>query len=226
MSNPRSMTAPIVLFGTGQIAELAAFYFTHDSPHDVVAYTVDGAYLKEPSIGGLPVVPFEELEASFPPDRHAMFIAVSYSGMNSLRAEKFRHARLKGYDLANYVSSKATVWPGFERRANQFILEDNTIQPFARVGENVTLWSGNHVGHHSSIGDHTFVASHVVISGNVSIGQRCFLGVNATVRDGVTIADGTLIGAGALVMKSTDEDSLYAAKATPVSPVPASRAGL
>lgn len=220
------MTTAIVLFGTGQIAELAAFYFTHDSPHRVAAYTVDGAYAKEPSLRGLPVIPFEEIEKAFPPDRHAMFVAVSYSRMNSLRAEKFQQARRKGYDLAHYVSSKATIWPGFERRANQFILEDNTIQPFARVGENVTLWSGNHIGHHSSIGDHTFVASHVVISGNVTIGERCFLGVNATIRDGINVAEGSLIGAGSLIMKNTEVDSLHAAKATTTSPVPASRAGL
>ena len=220
------MTAPLVLFGTGQIAELAAFYFAHDSDRRVVAYTVDGAYAAEPTLRGLPVVPFEEIERAFPPDRHAMFVAVSYSGMNGLRAGKFREARGKGYALAHYVSSKATVWPGFEPRANQFILEDNTIQPFARVGENVTLWSGNHVGHHSSIGDHTFVSSHVVISGNVTVGERCFLGVNATLRDGIRIGDGTLIGAGSLVMNDTDGDALLAAKATPASPVPASRSRL
>lgn len=220
------MRTPLVLFGTGQIAELAAFYFAHDSEYKVVAHTVDGAFVREPSLRGLPVVPFEEIEARFPPQGHALFVAVSYSGMNALRADKFRLARRKGYDLAHYVSSKATVWPGFAPRANQFILEDNTIQPFARIGENVTLWSGNHVGHHSSIGDHSFVSSHVVISGNVTIGERCFLGVNATLRDGIRIADGTLVGAGAIVMKSTDRDSLYAAEATAVSRVPASRAGL
>jgi len=221
-----SMTAPIVLFGTGQIAELAEFYFTHDSSQRIAAYTVDGHHLKEPSLRGLPVVAFEEIEKAFPPDRYAMFVAVSYSGMNTLRAQKFNQARQKGYDLAHYISSKATVWPGFERRANQFILEDNTIQPFACVGENVTLWSGNHIGHHASIGDHVFVASHVVVSGNVTIGQRCFLGVNATIREGIHVADGTLIGAGSLVMKNTAEDSLHAARATQASPVPASRSGL
>ena len=219
------MLKKLVLFGSGQISELAAFYFKHDSSYEVVGHTVDGQYLKESSMGGLPVVPFEDVEKSFPVETHAMFVAVSYSGMNALRAEKFQQSRQKGYELAHYLSSKATIWPGFEPKANQFILEDNTIQPFARVGENVTLWSGNHVGHHSTIGDHTFVASHVVISGNVTIGDRCFLGVNATIRDGIRIGHGRLIGAGAIVMKSTDDDSLYAVKGTQASPVPASRSG-
>ena len=215
----------LVLFGTGQIAELASFYFKHDSSHEVVGYAVDGEYVKESSLRGIPVVAFEEVEKSFPVESHAMFIALSYSGMNALRMEKFQQSRQKGYELAYYVSSKATIWPGFEPKPNQFILEDNTIQPFARVGENVTLWSGNHIGHHSIIGDHTFVTSHVVISGNVTLGECCFLGVNATIRDGIRIGDGSLIGAGAIIMKSTEEDSLLAVKGTQASPVPASRSG-
>ena len=36
-----------------------------------------------------------------------------------------------------------------------------------RIGNDVVLWSGNHIGHDSTIGDHCFIASHVVVSGNV-----------------------------------------------------------
>jgi len=215
----------VVLFGSGQIAELAHFYFTHDSPKTVAAFTVDGSFVKEDTFLGLPVVAFEDVARAFPAADHEAFVAVSYAGMNALRAEKFRRMRTEGYVLAHYVSSKATVWPGFEPRPNQFILEDNTIQPFARVGENVTLWSGNHIGHHATIGDHCFVSSHVVISGNVKVGERCFLGVNATIREGVTVGDGCLVGAGALVLKDTGDDALFAVKAAEKSPVAASRAG-
>jgi sugar O-acyltransferase (sialic acid O-acetyltransferase NeuD family) len=213
----------LVVFGTGQIAEVAAFYFAHDSPHEVAAFTVDGAFVKESAFQGRPVVPFEEVASAFPAAAHAMFVAVSYSGMNRVRAEKFHQARGLGYTLAHYISSKATVWPGFEPKENQFILEDNTIQPFARVGEDVTLWSGNHVGHHSTIGDHCFISSHVVVSGNVRIGENCFVGVNATIRDGVTVGRGCLIGAGALILKDAPEDSLFAVKATEKSSVAASQ---
>ena len=36
----------IVVFGTGDIAELAHFYFTHDSAYRVVAFTVDAAFIR------------------------------------------------------------------------------------------------------------------------------------------------------------------------------------
>ena len=48
---------------------------------------------------------------------------------------------------------------------NCFIFEDNTVQPFVTLGNNLVLWSGNHIGHHSTLRDHCFISSHVVISG-------------------------------------------------------------
>ncbi len=198
----------LVLFGAGDIAELADFYFDRDSPHRVVAFTVDGAYVREPTFKGRPVVAFEDVQREFTPDRHGMFVAVSYSDLNRLRAAKCRAAEEKGYRLASYVSSKATVWADVSGCKNLFVFEDNTVQPFVRIGHHVTMWSGNHVGHHSTIEDDVFISSHVVISGGCTIGHNSFLGVNSTLRDHVRIGPFTVLGAGALVVKDTDEASL------------------
>lgn len=171
----------------------------------------------------LPVVAFEDLEVHFAPGDHLVFVALSYSKINRLRAAKAADAKAKGYALASYVSSRATVLTQEPIGENAFILEDNTIQPFSKIGRNVTLWSGNHIGHHSVIGDHCFIASHIVISGGVSVGEFCFIGVNATVRDHVTIGAGCVIGAGALIMADTEPDGLYAVAGTERAKVPASR---
>jgi len=213
----------IVLFGTGQIAELAAFYFQHDTEHDVVAFTVDGQFLKESEFLNRPVVVFEEIERAYAPARHQMFVAVSYSKLNQVRASKVQAAKEKGYELAHYVSSRATTFPGFEAPENCFILEDNTIQPFAKIGRNVTLWSGNHIGHHSVIEDNCFISSHVVISGGVHIGDSSFIGVNATLRDHVQIGRKCVIGAGALILGNLDDESVVAPRGTERSAIPSSR---
>lgn len=214
---------PIVIFGAGDIAEIAHFYFSNDSAGKVAAFTVDGAYLKENKFCDLPVIPFEELERSYPSQENDMFVAVSYTRLNQVRAEKCAEAKMKGYRLANYLSTKATVWQGFTLQENCFILEDNTIQPFAKVGNNVTLWSGNHIGHHSQIGDNCFIASHVVVSGGVTVGENCFIGVNATIRDHVAIGANSVIGAGVLVLQDIAENGVYMATATERSKVPSHR---
>jgi sugar O-acyltransferase (sialic acid O-acetyltransferase NeuD family) len=202
----------IVIFGAGDIASLAHFYFQKDTDHQVVAFTVDRAYRKEGEFEGLPLVDFEDVVARFPPSDYRMFVAMSYASMNRSRASKYAAARRFGYQLVSYVSSHCTNLSQFPVGDNCFILEDNTIQPFVRIGSNVTLWSGNHIGHHSVIGDHVFIASHVVVSGRVKIHDHCFIGVNATLRNAITIAPETLIGAGAIIMKDTVEKGVYIPK--------------
>ena len=215
--------ANIVIFGAGEIAEIAHFYFKHDSDHDVSAFCVDQDYLKSSQICGLPVVPFEEIEKHYPPASYQMFVALSYSKINALRAEKYQAGKAKGYQIVSYVSSKATVWPGLQVGENCFILEDNTIQPFVTIGNNVTLWSGNHIGHHSCIEDNCFIASHVVVSGGVTIKENCFLGVNVTLRDHITLGRNCVIGAGALIVKDTEDGGVYSSIAAERSRVPSNR---
>lgn len=217
------MKRKIVVFGLGDIAELADFYFENDSGYEVAAFTVDGDYVKSCEFRGRPVVPFEKMSAEFPPEDFEFFAAVSYSKLNRLRREKVSAAQAMGYRAVSYLSSRATVFPGFELRSNNFILEDNTIQPFAKIGSNVTLWSGNHIGHHSVIEDDVFLASHVVVSGGVRIGAGSFVGVNVTIRDHVTIGKQCVLGAGALVLEDLPDYTVVAPRGTERSPVPSTR---
>jgi len=204
----------VVLFGTGDFARIACVYLEEDSPHEVVAFTVDGQYLDGEPLLDREVVAFESVQERFPPDEYAMFVAVGFSRVNQGRAEVYEQAKAKGYELISYVSSKADVLARVEIGDNTFVFEENVLQPFVTVGSNVVLWSGNHIGHDSTIGDHCFVASHAVISGNCTLGEYSFVGVNATFRDGVTVAPKCIIGAGALIMKDTEEGAVHSVRGT------------
>lgn len=210
--DPRAMSKdkPLVIFGTGDIARLAHYYFERDSEHDVAAFTVDARWRGgAEEFLGLPLIDFESVEERFPPSAFSMFIAVAYGKMNAVRREKYEAAHAKGYELATYLSSRATWLADTPPGDNCFILEDNTVQPFVRIGRNVTLWSGNHIGHDAVIGDHCFLASHIVVSGHTEIGEQCFIGVNATLRNSIRIAPRTLIGAGAVILDDTEEGGVY-----------------
>ena len=195
----------VVVFGVGAIAELAHFYLTHDSPHDVVGFTVDSDHLSDSDFRGLPVTAFEELDSAHAPGDVAFFAPISFKRMNHVRAEKVDRAKEMGFELISYVSSKASTFPDFTCGENCFILEDNTIQPFVTIGDDVIMWSGNHIGHHSSIGDHCFVSSHVVVSGFVHVGQSCFLGVNSTFANNLEVGNDCFIAAGALVTRDVGD---------------------
>jgi sugar O-acyltransferase (sialic acid O-acetyltransferase NeuD family) len=208
----------LVIFGAGDIARLAHFYFTRDSDLRVAAFTVDGSHRQSDSFLDLPLVDFESVVDRFPPDRFSMFIAVSYAKMNHLRAQKYHRAKELGYTLSSYISSKCTWLTDHPAGDNCFVLEDNTVQPFVRIGNNVTLWSGNHIGHDSVIEDHCFITSHVVVSGNVHVHPYCFIGVNATLRNSIVVGPETLIGAGSIMMKDTAPKSVYVPARTELFP--------
>ncbi len=200
---------PIIIFGNSEMARLLFFYFKTDSNYEVIAFTVDRSFIKNPNFCGLPLLPYEELEITHPPSKYKLFIAIGYSKLNKLRKEKFLSAKNKGYELVSYISSKATILNEFIIGENCLILENNVIQPFVKIGDNVFLWSGNHIGHDSSIHNHVYIASHVVISGNVEIGHECFIGVNATIRDNVNIGERCIIGAGCLILKDAESNGIY-----------------
>ena len=213
------MDKKIVIVGIGETAALAFEYFTHDSPYSIAGYSVERAFLRENVYNGLPLVPLEELEQHFPPREFDAFVAVSSTQLNRLRTRLFRMVKEKGYTCASYISSRAFVWHNVEIGENCFIFEDNTVQPYVKIGANVVLWSGNHIGHNTVIRNNCFIASHVVISGFCDVGENCFLGVNSTVINNISLARDCFIGAGALIQKDTEEGKVYQAAGTEPSRV-------
>ncbi len=202
-------TNKVVVFGVQDYAELAWYYITTDSSYEVVAFSVHSSYLPPTrAFCNLPVVAFEDVEAVYPPSDFLFFAPMSPKSMNGVRARIFEEIKAKGYRFASYVSSRATR---FENQigANCFILEDNTLQPFTTIGDNVVLWSGNHIGHHGTIGNHVTFTSHVVMSGHCLIKDFCFFGVNATLKDGLTVEEGTLVGMHSSIIRDTEPWGVY-----------------
>lgn len=199
-------TKKLVLLGDSAFAEIAYEYFTHDSEYEVVAFSVEREYLRREQLFGLPVVPFEELPEHFGPTEHELYAALVYTQGNTLRRRLYETAKEKGYRPASYVSRHAFVWRNVKLGEHCFIFENNVVQPFVTLGDNVVLWSGNHIGHHSTIGDHCFISSHVVISGFVEVGHSCFLGVNSTVANNTRIGNRCTVGAGALILGEVGDD--------------------
>jgi sugar O-acyltransferase (sialic acid O-acetyltransferase NeuD family) len=208
------MKNKVVIFGVLDTAELAHYYLSTDSPYEVVAFTVSRDYLEssvfKPRYGQAeyPVVSFEELVTIYPPSEYLLFVPMTGIKMNMIRKQIYLKGKEMGYEYISYVSSKATVCHN-KIGENCFILEDNTLQPFTEIGNNVVMWSGNHIGHHGKIEDHVFFTSHVVLSGHCHVKERAWFGVNSTVRDFTTIGEGCLIAMGSLITRSTEDESFY-----------------
>ncbi len=205
-------TTDLVIFGLGETAELAYEYFNHDpkyADYTVKAFCVDAEYKKADTFLGLPIVTPEDVTTQFPLATHKAFAAAASGQLNRTREALYNKAKGLGYTMASYVSSRAFVWHNVKIGENCFILEDNTLQPFTEVGNNVVMWSGNHLGHRSVVEDHCFITSHVVISGYCTIGAYSFVGVNAAFADEVKVAKDNFIAMGAVINKPTEENGFY-----------------
>ena len=75
----------LVLYGEGNYAEQAFYYFTNDSEYEIVAFTADEAFISKKELLGLAVIPFEQIEDRYPPNEYKMFVAIGYQNLNRLR---------------------------------------------------------------------------------------------------------------------------------------------
>ena len=141
----------LIIIGTGETADIAHEYFEHDSPYDVCAFAVEGSYKGGDSYRGLPLCEFEHIRESFPPEDYQCFVAVSYIQLNRVRERLFDAVKIMGYKCASYISSRAFVWRTASIGENCMIFENNVVQHGVRVEDNVILWSGNHIGHQTTL---------------------------------------------------------------------------
>jgi sugar O-acyltransferase (sialic acid O-acetyltransferase NeuD family) len=213
----------IVLFGAGKIADALFAMLAQDPAMEVVGFTVDRAFLPGSEMHGRKVVAFEDVAQAFPPEGHAMLVAIGYQGLNKVRGERCARAKAKGYRLASWVSPAAHVPPGCIVSENCVVMPGAALQPYARLEDDVFVWHNVVVGHHATIGAHGWLASNCTISSTAVLGPYCFVGVNAAIGHNLTIGGNSLIGAGAVITRSTEPNGVYIVGDTPRYRVDADR---
>jgi sugar O-acyltransferase (sialic acid O-acetyltransferase NeuD family) len=201
----------VVLFGTGRGADVAYRFLARDSEHQICAFAVDRRHLDRERFHERPVVAFEDVEHHFPPDEYKMFALLGYQGMNTLRANKYLEAKQKGYSFISYANSNFYRAEELNIGENCFILDNQSISLDVKIGNNVVMWSSNHIGDLTVVEDHVWLASHVTIAAEVVVRPYCFLGIGATVGNKVTLGAKTFVGANSLVASDTVENSVYLA---------------
>ena len=203
------MKKKLIIVGTGLFPEVARCYFDELSEYETIGYACHQKYKQSDNLYGLPLYAIEDLKDIYSPEQVTIFVGIGYRQINKVRQHVYEELKALGYSFATFIHPNIKIWRSTSIGENVFIFEDNTIQPYTKIGNNTTLWSGNHIGHHSHVGDHSFISSHVVISGSCKVGNNVFIGVNATLYDGLIISDETLVGAGAIISKNTKRKEVF-----------------
>ena len=198
----------LVIFGTGLIAEEMYHYFSLDSDYDVIGFTVNKNYLKKKFFLKKKVYSFENITKYLNSKKFYLFVAIGYTDLNQLRQKIVNEAKKKKFKIASYISSKSSFYSSEKNFENNVILEHSTIQPTAKIGKNVFIWSNNLIGHHAIIKDNCYISGHCSVAGSSVIEKNCFVGVNSTVVHNVKVGKNCLIGANSLVAESISNQSI------------------
>ena len=197
----------LFIYGNGEMANMAHFYFKKDKFINPKAFIVDDFFIKNEYFNNLPIIPYSEyLNKKFYLNSK-IHVALSYKNLNKNRENVFNKLLKVGCIFESFVHSSNSFDQKSQIGKNCFILENQTIQPFVKISDNVILWSCNHLGHNSFIDSHTYISSHVVISGFCKIGKRCFFGVNSSLADFVDVGNDCFISMGSSVSRKLPNDS-------------------
>ncbi len=206
------MSKQLVIFGTGKIADVIYYYAGTECGFDIAAFCVDNEYMKEETFNGLPVHSFEEIERKFSPQQYDMFIAVGYQDLNRVRENKCREAMVKGYSLVSVISPLCNIPVNVVLGWNCFVMPPAIVHPCVEIKNNVFVWSGAMVAHHSVIEDNCWLTSCCNISGNVLLGANTFMAINATIGHSVHVGKNCFLGANTLVIKNLEDDKVVIAE--------------
>lgn len=202
------MKKKIVLFGAGKIAEVIHYYAQEECDFDVVAFCVDQSHLTSDTFLGKPVISFETIQETFSPNEVDFFVALGYHDLNGLRKLKCEEVMLKGYNLVSIISPNSNLPKNVTYGHNCFIMPPAIVHPCVKLGNNVFVWSGAMVGHHSIIGDDCWLTSSCNLGGNVEMGSRTFVAMNATISHSVKIGESCFLGANVLVLKNMENNQV------------------
>jgi acetyltransferase-like isoleucine patch superfamily enzyme len=199
--------ADVIIFGAGQLAEVAKAYLDKYSTDRVVGFCVDESFLEQDTFHGLPVVAWERLENHFPPGAVKLLGPLSYQRLNDFRRDRHGEGRARGYSFASFIH------PSTHNMAqtigeNCFILENCILQPFARIGAGVIIWSSTHVGHHAIVEDFCFLSSQIGLASGVRIGAGSLIGGQVGIDNGVTVGPGSYIESRAMIRRDVPPNAV------------------
>ena len=199
--------ADVVVFGAGQLAEVAKAYLDRFGEDRVVGFTVDEGFLTQSEFQGLPVVAWERLEERFRPGSVKLLGPLSYQNLNEFRRDRHREGRARGYDFTRFIHPSTHNMAEMVGE-NCFILENCTLQPVVRLGEGVIIWSGSHVGHHAIVEDFCFLSSQVGLASGVHIGTCSLIGGQVGIDNGITIGAGSYIESRCMIRRDVPPNSV------------------
>lgn len=207
MTQRHLINKKLIIYGNGNMAQMIYQFVKYD--FNVLAFTVDRAFINTAELCNLPLIPFDEIGQHYPPDQCSMLIAVGYVDMNSIREQKYIEGKYKGYGFINYIHPTVVMHDCIDIGENNIILDHASTHPYTKIGNGNFISSNSNIGHGCSIGDNNWVNAGVSVAGESVIENKVFLGVNSAVGHGLVVKSKTFVGACTQINRNTEPGGVY-----------------
>lgn len=198
----------IIITGNSEYARLVREYVDELEDFSVAGFSVDGAYIRESKIDGLPVIAFEEIQKFFPVDSVRLILAIGYQKLGKTRRDIYQRYSGLGYEFTNYIHPSAQIDKNCILGKGNIFFEGVLVQKRVRIGNGNLFWPRVIISHDDTIGNFNTFCGYTVISGFVKIEDCSFFGVSSVVKDKIAIAGYNLIGSCSYVNRSTSEEQV------------------
>lgn len=197
-----------ILIGNGPYARMMKRYMDLTDFGQTAAYAVEEAFIREPELDGLPVLPLEQLKETGSPEIHSLIMGIGYTKMGNVREKIFRQCKALGFSFENYIHPTVIMEKNVTIGEGNNILEGVILEEGVVLGDANLLFGGSLIAHETTVGDYNTFSVKAVAAGCSVIGSHCFIGASATVKDHVTIGDYVLLGAAAYGFKDMEAYSV------------------
>ena len=198
---------PVIVFGTGDFADIVSFVLEHKMGRSISAYAVHERFRKEDAWRDRPLVSLEESGHLYPPSGFDAVLAMIGKKMFRQREDVYKEIREKGYRLLNVIDPSANI-DTKEIGSGNIILAGCSIEAHCSIGNGNIIWQNAVLPHHNRIGNFNNLAPSVSLSGYSTIGDHCFIGNNVCIKNRIHIPDYCFIGAGTYVSRQPSENTV------------------
>lgn len=206
------MNKKLIIIGNTEHALTMLQYIHNVNYGDVVAFSVNEQYIREPKIKGIPVLPLEKLDQYYQPDQVNLILGIGYTKMGDVKEKLFRLLTDRGYQFVNFIHPTAIIAEDVELGTGNNILEGVILEAGVKLSDGNLLFGGTMIAHDTIVGSFNSFSVKVVVAGCSQVKNHCFVGANATVRDHVILEDYVLVGAAAYADRNLKEYSVLAAQ--------------
>ncbi len=127
---------------------------------------------------------------------------------NRVRLQLSELARAKGFHLATAIHPQSTIANGVPIGAGTVIAAGSVVNPGARLGENVVIFTCASVDHECTIEDGAWINAGVHLGGRVIVERAATVEIGATVAGRMRIGADSVVGAGSVVLHNIPDHVL------------------